>query len=412
MPQPCRNSTVPARPSRSVSPDRRSHLPKDWPGVTGQVQEGQHSAYNQTRESFLGLHVIAGDFPPATLQNWLQTLTPNSGAGIWLVPFRGLPVSEVPAPLDLLYLDEDCHILESVEFFPTFRVSASCPPAASVLVLPPHSLYSSHTQAGDQLMLCPAEELEWRMEQMTRTGTASAAPRPVPARQPLGPILVREEARVVARSVPVLDPPVKAPEAPAIPPPQAPSAVVAVPEVQQPVAPLVEPAPQVKPEPKAPPAPQAKPNPQAKPWMDPVRQPAKAPLGKLGRWLFPDPPDPRKTNRLPVSGLVAHFFTGGAPEPHEVRDVSPTGLYVVTKERWYPGTVIRMTITRPDTGQAPSERSITVHARSVRWGNDGVGLEFLVDASGRPSRGQPSQLDPVDSARLGQFLKRLKDGSR
>ena len=379
--------------------------------MTGQGQEGENSAYNQTRECFLGLHVVAGEFSPTALNHWLQTLTPNSGAGIWLIPFRGLPVSEVPAPLDLLYLDEDCRVLESVEFFPTFRVSATCPPAASVLVLPPHSLYSSQTQRGDQLMLCPAEELEWRLEKLARSQAAASLP--APARAPLGPILVREEHREPARAVAVLDHPVNAPE-PArlpIPAPEAPKAAAALPAVQLPAQPPAQPVPQETPAP-AKVEPKAKPEPQAKPWMDPARQPAKAPLGKLGRWLFPDPPDPRKTGRMPVSGLVAHFFTGGAPEAHEIRDVSATGLYVVTKERWYPGTVIRMTLTWPDTGQAPSDRSITVFARAVRWGNDGVGLEFQVDSRGRPSRGQASQIDPVDGARLGQFLKHSKKGGR
>jgi hypothetical protein len=140
--------------------------------------------------------------------------------------------------------------------------------------------------------------------------------------------------------------------------------------------------------------------------MDVARQPAKAPLGKLGKWLFPDPPDPRKASRQPVAGLVAHFFTGGAPQPHEVRDVSPTGLYVVTTERWYPGTLIRMTLTKPDIGQSPSDRSITIQARSVRWGNDGVGLEFVV-APPKSRRGPPTPLEEVDGAQLDAFLKRL-----
>lgn len=399
MPQPCRNSNALPKSSRSLPSDRRSNLPADFSRVKGQMEPGQINAYNQTRECFLGLQVVAGDLSPATLNNWLQTLAPNSGAGIWLVPFRGLPVSEVPTPFDLLYLDQDCQVLETVEFFPTFRVSSSCPPAASVLVLPTHSIFSSQTQAGDQLMLCPAEELEWRLEQLARTGTTGAAARrPAPAKPPLGPILVREEPKEPTRPVLVLDPPAKAPEPPKAP--EAPKAAVAVPEVQQPAQPQIPPAQQVQPAP------------QAKPWVDPARQPAKSPLGKLGRWLFPDPPDPRKSDRLLVAGLVAHFFTGGAPEPHEIRDVSSTGLFVVTKERWYPGTVIRMTLTKPGTGQAPTERSITVHARAVRWGNDGVGLEFMVEAPGKSGRAQGSSFEPVDSARLNQFLKRLPDGSR
>jgi hypothetical protein len=138
----------------------------------------------------------------------------------------------------------------------------------------------------------------------------------------------------------------------------------------------------------------------------------KSQRGWLDRWLHPEPPNPRKASREPLDGLVAHFFTGGAPQAHEIRDVSSTGLFVVTNERWYPGTVIRMTLSNPDIGQAPSERSITIYARSVRWGNDGVGLEFVVEPRGRSNRGPALPLDAVDSKQLGHFLKRLEKSKR
>jgi len=116
-------------------------------------------------------------------------------------------------------------------------------------------------------------------------------------------------------------------------------------------------------------------------------------------------------SRLAVGGLVAHFFTGGAPHPHEIRDMSLTGLYVVTTERWYPGTLIRMTLTRTDVGQSIADRSITVQSKSVRWGNDGVGLEFVF-APPKSKRDARSPLDSVDSAELEAFLKRVVNPKR
>jgi hypothetical protein len=96
-------------------------------------------------------------------------------------------------PLDLVYLDEDCRVIDVVEFFPTFRVSPSSPPAASVLALPIHSIYSSQTQPGDQLILCAAEEITWRLEQLS---SASGVAGPVPGAV-RGPVLVK---RVEPRS--------------------------------------------------------------------------------------------------------------------------------------------------------------------------------------------------------------------
>jgi hypothetical protein len=84
---------------------------------------------------------------------------------------------------------------------------------------------------------------------------------------------------------------------------------------------------------------------------------------------------------------------------------------VVTSERWYPGTVIRITLCKPEEGQPLVDRSVTIQARSVRWGNDGVGLEFVFDAPRKLRPGHHSILDLVDSSHLGKFLKRLGAGN-
>lgn len=122
-----------------------------------------------------------------------------------------------------------------------------------------------------------------------------------------------------------------------------------------------------------------------------------------------EPGDPRKVGRSEVEGLIAYFFTGGAPEAHQVREVSATGLYVVTAERWYPGTIIRMTLTKPDVGQAPDDRSITIQTRAVRWGNDGVGLEFLVDDPQASRQRQQILLGGVSGKQLKRFLKGIRN---
>ena len=122
-------------------------------------------AYNQTRECFLGLEVAAADLSYANVKNRMATLALKSGEGLWMVPFRGIPEMGLHIPLDLIYLDEDCRVIDTVESFPTFRVTPSSPKAESVLALPTHSIYSSQTQPGDQMVICVAEEMESRLEQ-------------------------------------------------------------------------------------------------------------------------------------------------------------------------------------------------------------------------------------------------------
>ena len=87
-------------------------------------------------------------FRTRTSRICLATLALKSGEGLWMAPFRGIPETDMRVPLDLIYLDEDCRVIDVVESFPTFRVTPSSPRAASVLALPTHSIYSSQTQAG------------------------------------------------------------------------------------------------------------------------------------------------------------------------------------------------------------------------------------------------------------------------
>jgi hypothetical protein len=91
---------------------------------------------------------------------------------------------------------------------------------------------------------------------------------------------------------------------------------------------------------------------------------------------------------------------------HGIRNISFSGLYVVTEERWYPGTLVLMTLQRNDLGEEMAERSIAVQTRAVRWGPDGVGLQFILpDEQDRVSAQLP---DAADRRVIGRFLGQLK----
>jgi len=127
----------------------------------------------------------------------------------------------------------------------------------------------------------------------------------------------------------------------------------------------------------------------------------------LQRLLLGDPPEPRSSPRVTIAGLIAYFFTGGTPVPHEVRDISTTGLYIVTGERWYLGTVIRLTLT--DRHNPTTDRSITVNARVARCGLDGVGFEFLLDGDKRLAHAGPDHwTGGVNIDRLKSFIETLQ----
>ncbi len=322
------------------------------PPIGGDCAETKNRcAYNKTRGYILGVEIACGDFSAANLKDRLPLLAPKSGAGLWMAPFRGIPAMEVPVPLDLIYLNRDCRVIEIVEFFPTFRVSPSSPPAASVLALPIHSIFASHTQPGDQIAFGHVEDVEHELALLFGSGAAANAAEEA--------LRTRQEPGAVAAQAPRIEEERSRVEA--APPEPAAEAVRTEPEKTDP--------------------------PKKKSWLQ--------------KLLAPAPVEPRKTMRISLPGLTAYFWTGGTPVPHEIRDISYTGLYVVTEERWYPGTLIQMTLKKVGTGGPKSEVSIALHAQALRWGNDGVGLAFVVRDPRNPYNGA----DGASREELDRFLE-------
>jgi uncharacterized membrane protein (UPF0127 family) len=86
---------------------------------------------------------------------------------MWVVPSSGVHTLGVLFPLDLIYLDENYRVIHLIEHFPRFRIAPLRIQAASVLELPTHTIYSSQTQPGDQLLICAAEEMGARLSKST-----------------------------------------------------------------------------------------------------------------------------------------------------------------------------------------------------------------------------------------------------
>ncbi len=340
----------------------------DWPAQSTKVEptarfetmvdilseSRPHCAYNQTRECFLGLEVAASEFSYANLEERLAERELRSGEGLWLTPFHGIPMTDLYAPLDLIYLDEDCRVIEAVESYPTFLASPSRPRAASVLVLPAHSIYSSQTQEGDQLVLCEAEEMEGRLEQLSNGGDATGVVQ--------GAVLLREQP-LWSGGPGLLE-------------------LGAQQGDERGSKPLTHEMSLIEPGIKA----------------------VRPPKNWLARWWSPDP---RKAPREQAPGLAAYYWNGAAPKAHTVRDISATGLYLETEERWYPGTLVLMTLQRTENGGEIAEWSIAVMSRAVRWGNDGVGLQFVLPNERDARNGRSFQMDGAGKKEFARFLQRL-----
>jgi PilZ domain len=375
---------------------------------------GSLCAYSRTRRRFLCADVEAGDFSNSSLDVRLLGLGPDSAGGLWLNPFWGIPPTSLSVPVDLIYLDQDCVVLDVVESFPLSQVSASTPPPASVLVLPADSVTSTDTQIGDRLVICLPGEMKRRLrdfsgadlkaqpyqadspadESSERTNTArvlsweghaavksiqeevSTESRPTesgPANQrPTNQLLLISisESRESARST----------DASEVQQTQAgESASSSGTENTFELFKSFMPA-------------TAESTP-AKSW--------------LKRIFAPGAAEQRGSSRESINGLVAHFFTGGFPIPHEVHDISATGAYVYTQERWYPGTVVRVTLT--DSRNSGSELSITLNSSVVRTGADGVGLQFLFDLPRNCAQQVGGAVIGAGKQHVKRFIKRLRE---
>src|ERR1035437_944285 len=130
------------------------------------MERQQYCVYNQTSECFLSLGVSVGDKGFARLKGLIGKRASRVDEGNWLIRPKGIHTLGFFSSRDLIYLDENHKVVHVVETFPTFRIAPVRADAASVLALPVHTIYSSQTQNGHQLVICAAEEMEFRLRSM------------------------------------------------------------------------------------------------------------------------------------------------------------------------------------------------------------------------------------------------------
>lgn len=393
---------------------RSYHLESAPSPIPNNVDAGSVCVYSKTRRRFICADVEAGDFSNSSLDIRLLGIGPDSARGLWLNPFWGIPPTSLSVPVDLIYLDQDCFVLDVVDCFPLAEASESTSPPASVLVLPADSVRATGTEIGDRLVICPREEMKRRLKNLSG---ADSKPRPDQTNSASGESpapastarVLSWEGKAAARSI---QEKVMAVFRPADPQPEP------KPEIEQQLVirerrkstPAVDASEATQAQTReiaessgtgdsaelfkafVPSAPQATP---AQSW--------------LKRIFAQGPVERRRSPRGSIEGMVAYFFTGGFPVPHEVRDISATGAYVYTQERWYPGTIVRLTLTY--VCEPGSERSISLDSSVVGNGDDGVGLQFVfADQSGSAQQTDNAMMSS-SRRQVKQFLQHLRKGA-
>lgn len=130
-----------------------------------EMERQRFCVYNQTSECFLSLGVVAANTLPSRLKTLIGRRRLRYDEGLWITPSTGFHTftTGISAPTDLVYLDKDHRAVHVVESFPRFRIAPLKSDAASLVALPAHTIYSSQTQRGNQLVICVAEEMEFRL---------------------------------------------------------------------------------------------------------------------------------------------------------------------------------------------------------------------------------------------------------
>jgi c-di-GMP-binding flagellar brake protein YcgR len=112
----------------------------------------------------------------------------------------------------------------------------------------------------------------------------------------------------------------------------------------------------------------------------------------------------RKAERRSVPGLVAYYWDGGPPTSHPIREISLTGMYLLTDQRWYPGTMLMMRLQQVDSHDSDPDRAIMVHAKAVRWGTNGVGMAFVAKGKSLLQNGHDRKSSAENQKSLKKFV--------
>jgi len=112
-----------------------------------------------------------------------------------------------------------------------------------------------------------------------------------------------------------------------------------------------------------------------------------------------------RAERRSSPSLAACHWNGYTQHQDPIRDISSTGAYLLTQERWAPGDVITLTLQRSGPAEKSPGLCIAVQARAVRWDENGVAVSFVLPPGAdlrlwqSPLKSAAEQTEPEDILR-------------
>jgi len=274
---------APGIAAEKIKPETRRRDERTTPKLPqdGRSMERQkYCVYNQTSECFLSLGVtLAGD-ALSHVREILRKRPQMFDDGHWVLGPKSIHTLGLFSPRDLVYLDADYRVVDVVESLPLFRMARMKAGVASMLALPIHTIYTSQTQVGNQLVICVAEEMEFRLRSMPRQAAVESGE------------MAADNLRFMTD----------------------------------------------------------------------------------GR---PSDVSRRRTKLQHGPRLAAYDSSGAALSVQGIRDISASGLYLMTDERWPLGTRVALTLQKTDAPEETAQPPVVVQLRVTRWGGDGIALAFV-----------------------------------
>lgn len=244
----------------------------------------RYCVYNQASECFLSLDASRYGYSRALLASLFHKTPRGPGDSLWITSLCHWGMRRVSWSGDLIFLDDARRVLELVYSSPLREAASMDCGAASALLLAEDTIRSSHTQRGDQLLVCSVAEMKSKLTHLFDEAHADRS-LPAPAIEHLmGHSAEPQHARATDRKD-----------------------------------------------------------------MDRTNAP-----------LF----------------VAWHWSTAGVMvDP--IRNISETGLYLITNERWPIGATVNLNVEPLLSAGTHHSGQVSTKARVVRWGVDGVDLEFL-----------------------------------
>lgn len=119
------------------------------------------------------------------------------------------------------------------------------------------------------------------------------------------------------------------------------------------------------------------------------------------------PQDSRRNGRLVHPPLIAYPWAAGSEGAQRIVNISSTGLYLRTEERWPPGGTLCMTLQRTDRARGSPGSWIVVEFMVVRWCSDGLAGTFIPSPPGQSYAVIGRAENCADEKSLHRFIKQL-----